>query len=142
MSNDYIQQQIFNLQDFLYSCNIKHFQAYELISGLQSGNTPPEKDLWVNILPTLKMLDECRDVVGRIRINSCYRNPEYNERVGGSSQSLHKYFKACDINPLDNCVQDVAKWLNSRIPSDSWGLRVYETFIHIDCRSWLYRNGV
>lgn len=139
--NDYIQQQLFFLQDFLHAKGIRYFQSQELVTGLNRGNMPPEKELWSNIIPTLKILDECREKFGRIRINSCYRNLEFNNNVGGSKSSLHKDFKACDINPLDSSLIEVAVWLKQRIPNDSWGLKLYETFIHIDCRSRKYRKG-
>jgi uncharacterized protein YcbK (DUF882 family) len=128
------------LQKYLEKNGIRYFTAIELVTGENRGNTVPEERLWPNILPTLKLLDQIREKHGRIRINSCYRNEYYNESVGGSKGSLHKQFKACDIVPIDDTIDNVLDSILKLIPVDSWGLRRYETFIHIDCREWRYRE--
>ena len=137
-----ILKNLYPLQEFLIDNRIKYFKATELVGFYHRGNTIPKRSLWNNIIPTLKILDKCREVVGRIKINCCYRNEEFNEYADGSSNSRHKYFEACDITPLDTPLKEVALWLNSRIPQDSWGLRLYNTFIHTDCRDWKYREGI
>jgi uncharacterized protein YcbK (DUF882 family) len=128
------------LQEFLDENNIKYFRAIELVTGENRGNTYPNEFLWPNILPTLKVLDQVREKHGRIRVNSCYRNEYYNGKVGGSKESLHKQFKACDIVPLDDTIDNVLDTILKLIPMNSWGLRKYETFIHLDCREWRYRE--
>ena len=129
------------LNEFLASEGIKHFKGKELVTGRLRGNRIPIKNLWDNIIPTLNVLDTARDKFGSIKINSCYRNEIYNRKVGGASKSKHKLFKACDIKPLNASLDVVASWLEENIPSDKWGLRLYETFIHIDCRSdYKYRD--
>jgi uncharacterized protein YcbK (DUF882 family) len=128
------------LQQFLDENGIVFFSARELVKGLNNDNKVPSESIWGNALPTLRLLDKARQALGKIRINSGYRCPEYNQKVGGASASMHLFFKACDIKPLDCSLDELQNFLLSNIPSDSWGLKRYKNFIHIDCRRQRYRS--
>ena len=66
-------------------------------------------------------------------INSAYRCPEHNERVGGSINSMHLTGKAADIRVRDFAPEDVQTFLKANYP-DSYGIGCYDTFTHIDVR--------
>jgi zinc D-Ala-D-Ala carboxypeptidase len=54
-----------------------------------------------------KVLDPLRAKVGAIRVNSGYRTPEHNKKVGGSPTSQHCKGEAADIFPLEKDIDDV-----------------------------------
>jgi zinc D-Ala-D-Ala carboxypeptidase len=77
-----------------------------------------------------------RDSIGKpIRINSGYRSPSHNAKVGGASESLHTKGMAMDLS------SDFATPAEIQAIADSLGLvtRIYPTFVHVDCgkfRKW------
>jgi len=138
---------LFELDGFLAENKIECFQAKELVHGLKSGNTVPPKELWKNILPTLKLAELARkDLHTRVKITSGYRNEHYNAKpdIGGSKNSFHIYFRALDCKPLDCPLVDfldyILEHLNNPIDCNSWGIKEYNTFLHIDDRKNRYRN--
>jgi len=80
-------------------------------------------------------LQEIRDEIGRIDINSGYRTPEHNKSVGGAENSMHLQF-ATDIRPrgvgLDR-ANEIAEDLGFS------GIGRYKTFLHLDCREFIDR---
>lgn len=105
-----------------------------------------------NIIPTLVMLQEIRDYVNvPIIINSSYRSPEYNKRIGGASNSLHLKFNAIDFSPTgfkradyDELLYRInARYFNrvikfkgkeTLISPAVMGIGLYPNFMHIDTR--------
>ena len=81
---------------------MKYFTEKEL--GIENANAIVKKNM--NTLVN-KVLDPLREKVGAIRINSGYRSPEHNRRVGGSSTSQHCKGEAADIFPLQKDIDDV-----------------------------------
>lgn len=89
------------------------------------------------------MLQKIRDIVGvPVKINSAYRTPSYNAKVGGAKNSYHTKGQACDIvcsgkTPLD--IAKIAESLGMR------GIIKYNTFTHVDTRPTKYysinKNG-
>ena len=60
----------------------------------------PPRQLWANILPTLRLLrDEVVPVTGRLKVLSGYRTNKYNRLAGGAPGSRHLYFQAVDVIP-------------------------------------------
>lgn len=59
------------------------------------------------ILLVGEILDPLRAKVGKIRINSGYRTPEHNAKVGGSITSQHIKGEAVDISPLEMDIDNV-----------------------------------
>ena len=84
------------------------------------------------------VLQLIRDEIGAsIRINSGYRCPAYNKKVGGAPQSLHVKGMAADLacdavspEELADTVEDLMK--QALIPNG--GLGRYNTFTHVDIR--------
>lgn len=82
----------------------------------------------------VELLQKIRDHFGApITINSAYRTPEYNKKVGGSTYSQHQYGKAADIVVKGVKPSDVAAYAEQLMPSYG-GVGRYATFTHVDTR--------
>lgn len=68
-----------------------------------------------------------------IIVNSGYRSPEHNAKVGGVKNSFHTQGLAADIRPEDlkdlPTLQKIADELNPH-----GGVGFYNTFVHVDVR--------
>lgn len=131
------------------SWSIKHFSAHELlVKGHQNNNpdsdayglnTDPPKELWDNILPTIRVLDMLREQLGTpIMTTSVYRSPDYNKAIGGAKNSLHMQFNAIDFI-VKNTTLTPSQWA-ARLQDmktsgifDGW-IGVYDHFVHVDTR--------
>jgi uncharacterized protein YcbK (DUF882 family) len=85
----------------------------------------------------LELLDHARGIAGiQFKINSGYRTPEHNEKVGGkprtavSKGSSHMYGLAVDI--LCNSSRDRSIILNALIESGFTRIGIANSFIHVD----------
>ena len=124
---------------FFDSYQFEYFNAKEVFR-----NNPPE-ELWDNIIPTMKVLDYLRKNLSiPFLINSSYRNPKYNEQVGGKLNSLHLDFNAIDFTVRDKRLLKGVhkfiigkKWEVDGITSQDMGVGLYDSFIHIDTRGKL-----
>jgi uncharacterized protein YcbK (DUF882 family) len=122
----------------------RHFDAGEFTNYFareRNGvkNSPPQRRLWKNIVPTLRIADELRESFGKpCSILSSYRAPAYNKTVGGAPLSQHLEFKAIDIAIDSISPQRVyARLLGWRKAGKfTGGLGVYPSsgFVHIDTR--------
>ena len=122
---------------------IKHFTADEFINYFSVNrrgikNSEPPRDLWVNILPTLHIVDDLRESLGRsIVIISSYRSPAYNAKIDGAAKhSYHKTFQALDIVVAGHSPESVFKKLLAWREAGRFkgGLGKYSSFVHIDTR--------
>ena len=68
-----------------------------------------------------------------VTINSGYRTPQYNARVGGVTDSQHCYGTAADIVVRGKTPAQVAAYVRQLMP-DWGGVGVYDSFCHIDVR--------
>ncbi len=86
-----------------------------------------------------KLLQEIRNAFGKpITINSAYRTPAYNKKVGGASSSQHVQGKAADIVVQDVPPFAVAAWMEQYIRSAgkyACGYYPISLFNHVDVRS-------
>lgn len=88
------------------------------------------------------ILDILRDQVGKpVYINSGYRTPTRNNKVGGAKYSYHMRGMAADIRIEGMTAKEIANKLNKIIPS-SCGIIVYASWVHVDTRPNKYRKGV
>ena len=91
----------------------------------------------VLVAPRLVMvLQSIRDHFGAaVSINSGYRTPQYNEKVGGVDHSQHCYGTAADITVKGVSVAKVAAYARKIMP-DWGGVGTYEKqgFVHVDVR--------
>ena len=68
-----------------------------------------------------------------VTINSGYRTPQYNAKVGGAAHSQHCYGTAADIVVRGKTPAQVAAYARQLMP-DWGGVGVYDSFCHIDVR--------
>ena len=68
-----------------------------------------------------------------VTINSGYRTPEYNKKVGGATQSQHLYGTAADIAVSRVSPKDVAAFAETLLYNRG-GIGIYAGFTHIDTR--------
>jgi len=113
----------------------KNFTREEFDS--KDGSTMPA-DVLHNIQKVANQLQALRDVLGRsITINSGYRSPAHNKRIGGVRNSQHVKGTAGDIVVSGMKPKDVAKAIETLISSGDMlqgGIGVYPTFVHYDIR--------
>jgi len=80
----------------------------------------------------IQILEAIREKAGKpLKINSGYRSPAYNKKVGGSPNSQHLLSKAADIVIAGMTPSEVAKIAES---CGATGIGVYKTFTHVDVR--------
>lgn len=89
----------------------------------------------VLISPMLvNILQQIRTHFGKaVHINSGYRTPTYNKKVGGATQSQHCYGTACDIHIRFVKPKEIASYLET-IMGDKGGIGIYKNFVHVDVR--------
>ena len=88
-----------------------------------------------------------------IRVDSAYRTPEHNAKVGGGKRSQHLQGRALDLRPPHGMsvqeFHDVIWTLADSDESEIGGIGWYDTFVHVDIRprksdgdwaSWDYRT--
>lgn len=95
------------------------------------------------IAPDLvKVLQEIRSHFGKpVIINSAYRTPAYNKKVGGATQSQHLYGTAADIVVSGVQPKEVVKFAETLL-KNTGGIGTYAGFTHIDVRETKSRwNG-
>ena len=113
----------------------KNFKLKEFHS--KDGAIMPN-EVFVNIVELAQNLQKLRDYVGLpIKVNSGYRSPSHNARVGGVSNSQHLTGKASDIKIVGLTSQQTAEKIIELIDSGKMkqgGIGVYPSFVHYDIR--------
>ncbi|TWF54303.1 peptidase M15-like protein [Neorhizobium alkalisoli] len=133
---------------FVINLGLKNFKPYELLTmGHQHSNpnspafglnTLPPEALWPNIVPTIRVLDNLRDLLNApIVIQSVYRSPAYNTAIGGEANSQHMEFRAIDF--IAKSLSSPADWaavLRQMRANGAFagGIGTYPTFVHVDTR--------
>jgi len=80
-------------------------------------------------------LQELRNLVGKpIIVTSCYRDTDYNARIGGVSNSYHTQGKACDIYVEGLSVEQLAKSAK-QIGFSGIGSYFRSNFVHVSANS-------
>ena len=91
-----------------------------------------------NVKQLAENLQVLRDYVKKpIKINSGYRSPSWNKKVGGVSDSQHLKGNASDIVISGMSPGEVARTIETLIASGKMkqgGLGVYPNFVHYDIR--------
>ena len=105
-----------------------------------SNQTPVPDEYLDNVKLLAKNLQVLRDFIDQpIDLNSAYRTPEHNARVGGGKASQHLLAKAGDINcnELSWTPRQIAKIIESLIElglMSEGGIGIYPSFVHYDVR--------
>jgi len=82
----------------------------------------------------LLRLDEARERAGiPFIINSAYRSPEYNAKIGGKPNSSHLRGLAVDINVTNSRQRFII--LNALLDVGFTRIGIADTFIHVDLDS-------
>lgn len=87
------------------------------------------------IAPELvEVLQKIRNHFGKaLNINSAYRTPTYNKKVGGATYSQHLYGTAADIRINGVAPKDIATYAETLL-NGTGGIGIYNNFVHIDIR--------
>ena len=103
----------------------------------KDGSKMPS-DVYLNIVKLVGQLQFLRDYTGRaITVNSGYRSPEYNAKIGGVKNSQHLLGKAADITIEGLKPAEVYRLINELIDMGlmlQGGLGSYKSFTHYDIR--------
>jgi len=91
-----------------------------------------------NVIQLAKNLQVLRDYINKpITINSAYRSPKYNAKIGGAKNSQHLTAKASDLRVEGITPKELAKVIESLIKDGKMqqgGIGIYPTFTHYDIR--------
>ncbi|MCA9681588.1 MAG: hypothetical protein KC457_05290 [Myxococcales bacterium] len=79
----------------------------------------------------VERLQDLRDIVGPINVNSGYRPPCYNAMIGGATWSRHMYGDAFDLDPINVSLAT----LETACTNNAGFLVEYETHVHCDWRN-------
>jgi uncharacterized protein YcbK (DUF882 family) len=115
----------------------KNFSIGEFNS--KDGSEMPS-EVYLNIVKLVGQLQFLRDYTGRaITVNSAYRSPEHNSKIGGSLSSQHLLGKAADITIEGLKPAEVYRLIDELIDMGlmlQGGLGLYEKkgFVHYDIR--------
>lgn len=124
--------------------NGSHFLWGELLHGMT--RMPEHAGITENLIKLAKYLDEVRAYLGDrpMVINSGYRDPITNRRVGGSTASRHMAGDAADFWVKGMDLEDVFVKMKS-FHKGRGGLAIGNGFCHIDLRGndarWYYSGG-
>jgi uncharacterized protein YcbK (DUF882 family) len=92
----------------------------------------------IRIIQLAKNLQVLRDYLGvSITVNSGYRSPKYNTKIGGVKNSQHLLGNASDLMVKGFTPKQVAEAIEKLIKDGKMqqgGIGVYPTFTHYDIR--------
>ena len=104
-------------------------------------------EVYENVIKLANQLQFLREYTGRpITINSAYRSPDYNKKIGGAHKiingkrvetSQHVFGKAADITIQSLKPAEVFMIIEELIDMGHMlqgGLGLYDTFVHYDIR--------
>ena len=109
----------------------KNFALSEMVKSataerLNVDNSPSDIHL-VNLTHlAIHILQPVRDQFGVITINSGYRSPALNAKVGGSKTSQHCNGPAADFESFSTPNPDLAKWIAKNLDFDQLILEFYD----------------
>ena len=109
----------------------KNFALSEMVKSataerLNVDNSPSDIHL-VNLTHlAIRILQPVRDEFGVITINSGYRSPSLNAKVGGSKTSQHCNGQAADFESFSTPTPDLAKWIANNLEFDQLILEFYD----------------
>jgi uncharacterized protein YcbK (DUF882 family) len=108
------------------------------LNEFNKHNFPLTETILRNIQELAKNLQVLRDEVKKpIKITSGFRDPSFNKKIGGASQSRHITGQAADLKIEGYTPKQVAAIIEKLIAAGKMkqgGLGIYSTWIHYDVR--------
>lgn len=118
----------------------KNFSLEEF--NCRDGRVVPPQYL-PNVEKLAANLQVLRDEIGEpIHINSSYRPPDYNKKIGGAPKSQHLTASAADITAKGYTPKKLAAVIERLIKAGKMkqgGLGIYPGFVHYDIRNYKAR---
>lgn len=103
----------------------------------RDGSEMPS-DVLDNVKELAKNLQVIRDEIGKsIHVNSGYRSPSYNKKIGGATRSQHLLGNAADLRVNGMKPSELHKVILRLIKEkkiSEGGVGLYRTFVHYDIR--------
>lgn len=113
-------------------------ENFNLIEFACKDGTQVPDNLICNVQTLAENLQVLRDHLGEpVRLNSGYRTPTYNKRIGGAKNSQHVLAKAADITVKSKTPRQLATIIEKLIASGKMkqgGIGIYPGFTHYDVR--------
>lgn len=107
--------------------------------------TPVPESKVCNVQVLAHNLQVLRDHIGEsITINSGYRTPSWNKKVGGATNSMHLQAKAADITTRSHTPKQLHAIIEKLIKEgrmQNGGLGLYKSFVHYDISTPRRWNG-
>jgi uncharacterized protein YcbK (DUF882 family) len=117
---------------------MKLTENFSLSEFACKDGTAVPSELIGNVTLLAKNLQVLRDYIGEaIHINSGYRTPEYNKKVGGKKASYHMKAMAGDITTKSYSPARLASVIEKLISQGKMkqgGIGIYPGFVHYDVR--------
>jgi len=122
---------------------MKLTENFSLIEFQCKDGSPVPVELMPNVELLAKNLQVLRDHLGEpIHINSGYRSPEHNKKVGGEKNSYHMKAMAADITCKSKTPKQLAAIIEKLIAEKKMkqgGIGIYPGFVHYDVRGFKAR---
>lgn len=117
---------------------MKLTRNFDLHEFYCNDGTPVPAKYMRNVQELADNLQVLRDEIGEpLRINSAYRHPAYNKKVGGKPASQHLTASAADITCKSKTPKQLAAIVEKLIVQKKlWfgGIGIYPGFVHVDIR--------
>ena len=114
----------------------KNFNLAEF--ACKDGTPVPDKYI-ANVTKLAENLQLLRDHLNEpLHINSAYRTPEHNKKVGGKPASQHLTASAADITCKSKSPKQLAAIIEKLIKDGVLkfgGMGIYPGFVHVDIRA-------
>jgi uncharacterized protein YcbK (DUF882 family) len=113
----------------------KYFNLSEFHSN--DGAKVP-KEYYGNLQQLINNLDVLREYLGSaLFINSGYRSPSHNRKIGGAKNSQHLFAKAADLRSVTKSPKEIKQAIETLIAQGKMskgGVGIYNSFVHYDVR--------
>jgi len=120
-----------------------HFSAVEVVTTAQRDLVPEQMRIWNGTLAIRTnakrhaiLMEKIRNVLGvPLHVNSWYRCPTLNARVGGVTNSRHMLALATDFVPIGMTLDDAMRRISSAVRRGE--LPELDKII-IECGAWIH----